>query len=138
RNRETRNGLVIAAPVVRRPGAPWGPRPSCRNQGRWRRASVFHPRCRRNTRMTFCPSDEELTGLLADALSTAERDALARHVEGCVACQDQLARLTGTFNTETWRRDPLARVPRHPLQGSEAEEGMMRRLKRMPPWLVSP
>ena len=26
--------------------------------------------------MTPCPSDEKLTGLLADALSTAERDAL--------------------------------------------------------------
>src|SRR5437764_14977766 len=85
----------------------------------------------RNTHMPFCPSAEELTGLLADALSTAERDALARHVEGCAACQEQLARLTGTFNTETWQR------AEHPLQGSEAEEGMMRRLKRKPPWLES-
>ena len=80
--------------------------------------------------MTLCPSDEKLTGLLADALSTAERDALARHVEGCASCQEQLARLTGTPDPETWRR------AEHPPRGSGAEEGMMRRLKRMPSWLA--
>ena len=66
-----------------------------RNQGRGseHRSSSQVPR---NTLMTLCPSDEKLTGLLADALSTAERDALARHVEGCASCQEQLARLTGT------------------------------------------
>src|SRR5213076_3215809 len=85
----------------------------------------------RITHMPFCPADEELTGLLADALSTAERDALTRHVEGCASCQEQLARLTETFDTETWRRGE------NPLQGSEAEEGMMGRLKRKPPWLAS-
>ena len=80
--------------------------------------------------MTLCPSDEKLTGLLADALSTAERDALARHVEGCASCQEQLARLTGTPDPETWRR------AEHPPRGSRAEEGMMRRLKRRPSWLA--
>ena len=119
----------------RRPDGPpsWragGPRPSCRNQGRGKRASVFHPRCPRNTLMTLCPSDEKLTGLLADALSTAERDALARHVEGCASCQEQLARLTGTPDSETWRR------AEHPPRGSRAEEAMMRRLKRRPSWLA--
>ena len=77
--------------------------------------------------MPSCPSDETLTGLLADTLTTAERDSLARHVEGCVPCQEKLARLTGTPDTETWRRAG------HPPQGSEAEGGMVRRLKQVPP-----
>jgi serine/threonine protein kinase len=81
--------------------------------------------------MTVCPSDKKLAGLLADGLSTAERDALARHVEGCAACQEQLARLTGTPDREPWRRDE------HPPRGSRAEEGMMRRLKQMPSWLAA-
>ena len=54
--------------------------------------------------MTVCPSDEKLADLLADTLSTAQRDTLARHVEGCASCQDKLARLTGTPDTESWRR----------------------------------
>ena len=77
--------------------------------------------------MPSCPSDETLTGLLADALTTAERDSLARHVEGCASCQEKLARLTGTPDTEMWR------CAGHPPQGSEAEEGVVRRLKRVPP-----
>src|SRR5262245_5639150 len=76
--------------------------------------------------MTSCPSDEKLTVLLADALSAAERDALARHVEGCVSCQERLTRLTGAPDTERWRR--AERSPRGPGD----EEGMIRRLKRMP------
>src|SRR5262249_28622927 len=76
--------------------------------------------------MSSCPSDETLTGLLADTLTTAERDSLARHVEGCAPCQERLARLTGAPDTETWRR------AEHLPQGSEAEEGLMRRLKQLP------
>src|SRR5438128_1654954 len=79
--------------------------------------------------MTVCPSDEKLTGLLADALSAAEGDGLARHVEGCASCQEKLARLTGIPDTEMWRR------AEHPSRGSDSEEEMMRRLKRMPAWL---
>jgi serine/threonine protein kinase len=77
--------------------------------------------------MPSCPSDESLTGLLADALTTAERDCLARHLEGCAPCQEKLARLTGTPDTEQWW------CAGHPPQGTEAEEGMVRRLKRVPP-----
>ena len=80
--------------------------------------------------MSPCPSDDDLTGLLADALSTDDRDVIARHVEGCASCQEQLARLTATPDTETWRR------ANRPPSGSKAEEGVMWRLKRMPPWLV--
>ena len=48
--------------------------------------------------MTCCPSAEELTLLLAEALGPAERDAVARHVEGCAACQGpQLAYRNGTM-----------------------------------------
>src|SRR5262245_58070012 len=75
--------------------------------------------------MSLCPSLEKLTELLADALSTAERDALALHVEECALCQEQLAHLTETFDAKTWRR------AEHPHQDSQAEEAMMRRLKRM-------
>ena len=67
--------------------------------------------------MTSCPPDETLTGLLADALGPAERDTLARHVEGCAACQDRLARLTGTPDTKMQRSNG------HPPQGSELKRG---------------
>lgn len=80
--------------------------------------------------MTRCPSDEKLIGLLDDALSTPERDALARHVEGCAACEEQLARLSGTPDPEPWRRAD------YPPRGSRAEEAVMQRLKRRPPWLT--
>jgi hypothetical protein len=82
--------------------------------------------------MPSCPSDETLAGLLTDALTTGERDSLAQHVEGCVPCQDRLARLTGTPITPMWRRTE------HPQQGSEAEEELMRRLKRLPPYSAAP
>src|SRR5262249_54854832 len=71
------------------------------------------------------PSDEKPTGLLADALSPAERDALTRHVEGCAACQEQLAHLTEIADTERWRR------AEHWSRGSRAENGLVWRLKRM-------
>lgn len=77
--------------------------------------------------MPSCPSDEILTGLLTDALTTAERDSLARHLEGCASCQDKLARLTGSPDAEMWWRAG------HPPQGSEVEDEVVRRLKRVPP-----
>jgi serine/threonine protein kinase len=76
--------------------------------------------------MPSCPSSETLTGLLADALTAAERDSVARHVEGCAPCQEQLARLTGIPDTERWRRAG------QPPQDSEAEAGLVRRLKWVP------
>jgi serine/threonine protein kinase len=78
--------------------------------------------------MNLCPSDQKITGLLVDALSPAERDALARHLEGCASCQQKLARLTATAVPETWRRAV------QPPRGSSAEEGIMQRLKSRPPW----
>src|SRR5262249_9798218 len=82
--------------------------------------------------MPCCPSDETLTRLFADALTLADRDNLARHVEGCAHCQEKLARLSGTPDKERWRRAAL------PPQGSEAEEGLMRRLKRALPSSATP
>jgi eukaryotic-like serine/threonine-protein kinase len=73
--------------------------------------------------MTQCPSDETLGQLLADALSTSERDALAQHVEGCASCQGMLAQLTGIANAELWQRTE------HLASTSEAEEEVLRRLK---------
>ena len=67
--------------------------------------------------MPSCPCDQTLTRLLAGALSKAERDALARHVEGCAACQDRLARLTGTPDTK------MRRSNGHPPQGCELQRG---------------
>jgi eukaryotic-like serine/threonine-protein kinase len=80
--------------------------------------------------MQFCPSDEKLLGLLADALNASERDALAGHVEGCASCQEQLAHLTGIPDAQAQRRG------QHPPRGSGAEERLMRRLKQMPLWLM--
>jgi serine/threonine protein kinase len=74
--------------------------------------------------MTLCPSDEKLARLLADALDTTERDALAQHVEGCTSCQGKLAHLTENSEAEMWQR--AERFPPH----SESEEEIMRRLKR--------
>jgi serine/threonine protein kinase len=81
--------------------------------------------------MTCCPSGEELTSLLADRVSPAQREALARHVEGCAACQEQLARLTESPDLTRWLRAD------HPAPGSRAEERMMERLKRISSWLAS-
>jgi serine/threonine protein kinase len=78
--------------------------------------------------MPSCPCDETLTGLLADALTTAQRDNLVRHLEGCAPCQEKLAQLTGAPDAERWQRIE------HPPQGSEAEEEMVRRLKRASPF----
>jgi serine/threonine protein kinase len=76
--------------------------------------------------MLPCPSEEKLKDLLADALSTAERKVLARHVEGCTSCHEQLARLTGIPDVERWRR------AEHPPPDSRAETRLVRRLKRTP------
>jgi WD40 repeat protein/serine/threonine protein kinase len=76
--------------------------------------------------MTPCPPDEQLTALLADGLTEAERDAVARHVEGCAACQGRLADLTGG-DAETWLRAG------RPEPGCAAEEGVVHRLKRRAP-----
>src|SRR5262245_2919003 len=77
--------------------------------------------------MTYCPSDEEIKSLLADALGAATRDAVAQHVEGCASCQEKLASLTATPEPETWRRAVQS------LKVSEAEEQLVRRLKGMHP-----
>jgi eukaryotic-like serine/threonine-protein kinase len=77
--------------------------------------------------MSSCPSRERLAGLLADELGTADRDAVARHVEGCLLCQDALARLTGIPEAEIWLR------AEHPPRGPADEEETVGRLKRLVP-----
>src|SRR5579862_4505759 len=79
--------------------------------------------------MSSCPSDDQLTNLLADALGPAEWDAHARHVEECASCQEKLARLTKASDTGNWGRAEQAPLDSH------AEETLMRRLKQMPFWL---
>src|SRR6516162_6547617 len=76
--------------------------------------------------MPSCPTDELLTGFLANALRTAESDAVVRHVERCTPCQESLARLTDTPDTEQWR------LAGQPVHGSGPEDRLMRRLKRAP------
>src|SRR5205823_8406590 len=80
--------------------------------------------------MNSCPPDEQLTGLLTEALSTAERDAVARHVEGCAACQEALAQLTAIPTAAMGQR------PEPAPHGSQAEEDAVRRLKEMTPPLA--
>src|SRR5262249_15779765 len=82
--------------------------------------------------ITACPSEEQLTDLLAEALSKTEQDALARHVDGCAACQKELASLAGIPEPEPWRR------AEHPPRRAGAEDEVMRRLKRRPSWLTLP
>src|SRR5690348_8573338 len=79
--------------------------------------------------MTTCPSDETLAGLLADALSTTEQEALAQHVETCALCQGKLARLTNTSDSELWQR--VENLPPR----SDAEKEIVRRLKKL--WRTS-
>jgi eukaryotic-like serine/threonine-protein kinase len=76
--------------------------------------------------MTPCPSNEKLARLVADALSEAECEALAQHVEECAACQARLAQLTDTSDPE------LAQRPENLSSRTEAEDEIMRRLKRGP------
>jgi eukaryotic-like serine/threonine-protein kinase len=73
--------------------------------------------------MMLCPSDEQLSGLLDDALSKPEQDALAEHVEKCASCLQKLARMTDVPDTETWQR--VTHLP----PNIEAEGEIMRRLK---------
>jgi serine/threonine protein kinase len=75
--------------------------------------------------MTFCPPEEKLAGLLADALSPEERDALARHIEECASCQEQLARLTEAPEGRMSRR--AEQLPQDP----GVEEAVVRRLKQI-------
>jgi eukaryotic-like serine/threonine-protein kinase len=76
-----------------------------------------------NLFMTHCPSDETLAQLLADALKTSERDAIAGHIEACALCQGKLAHLTEIVAAEKWRR------VEHSAASSEAEDEIVWRLK---------
>jgi serine/threonine protein kinase len=75
--------------------------------------------------MKCCPSDEDLTRLLADALSAADKDAHAQHVEECAACQNKLAQWTESPVL------PLERRAEPPLAASRVEERVLLRLKAM-------
>ena len=64
-----------------------------------------------------CPSEQQLAGLLADALSTADRDSIAQHTDGCASCQERLASLTENHDAHSqWPSGG------HRSRGSEAEE----------------
>ena len=73
--------------------------------------------------MTNCPSEDKFARLLADELSTAERDALAQHVEECALCRQELARLTEISDAATWQH------AKHLPPSSKAEEDVVGRLK---------
>src|SRR5678815_423210 len=73
--------------------------------------------------MTPCPPDEQLAGLLDDALSTPEQGSLAEHVERCDSCRQKLARMTDIADTGAWQRAT------HLPPCSEAEKEIVERLK---------
>ena len=73
--------------------------------------------------MTRCPSEDTLAGLLADALSTDERDAVVQHVEDCALCRQELARLSEISDAATWQ------CAEHLSPCDKAEEDVVRRLK---------
>jgi serine/threonine protein kinase len=80
--------------------------------------------------MLSCVFDEKLTHLLADDLSTAEGYSVARHVESCASCQEQLAHLSATSDDKT------VSIAKPQCHCTDSEDGLMRRLKEMPtiPW----
>ena len=47
--------------------------------------------------MKACPGLEQLQQLLAEELSTSERAPIESHIESCAACQEMLAKLTGSL-----------------------------------------
>src|SRR3954469_14241720 len=75
--------------------------------------------------MTPCPSDEKLASLAADALSTAECDALADHVDHCALCLEKLAGLTDVPGSVIWQRSLDDRLP------NDSEDAVVRRLKQV-------
>ena len=72
-----------------------------------------------------CPPEEKLADMLADALATAERDAVGQHVEELHQCRSKLARLTEVSVAGTWQ--PAMRLG----PSSVAEDEVVRRLKRV-------
>jgi serine/threonine protein kinase len=78
-----------------------------------------------------CPTDEKLASLLADALSQAECDALADHIERCAACLEKLARLSEGSEADAWH--PATQT--QPC--SDTEEEIVRRLKLLRSSLAS-
>jgi eukaryotic-like serine/threonine-protein kinase len=75
--------------------------------------------------MTHCPSEERLRNLLSGDPDATVSDSLSLHVEDCSACQALLGRLTEVANAELRPRVSDA------SPDAEAEERVMRRLKRM-------
>ena len=82
--------------------------------------------------MPLCHSDDDFARLLADALSTAEREALVQHVESCAACQARLAQLTEIEDSSIWQRSEVA--PHFNI----AESAMFKRWKQLRSASVEP
>jgi eukaryotic-like serine/threonine-protein kinase len=77
--------------------------------------------------MAHCPSEDQLTGLLAGTLASTEQDALVRHVEKCATCQSQLAKFSEFLIPEMKRGSVESTV------SEEAEEAALQRLKSTRP-----
>src|SRR4051812_37925435 len=76
---------------------------------------------------TACPSVGDLERLLAEDLRGAERDTVESHVEACVTCQEQLARLsTPSFRSVAGDPDGTGPDP-------EPDERFLRLLRESPP-----
>jgi tRNA A-37 threonylcarbamoyl transferase component Bud32 len=75
-----------------------------------------------------CPSPDVLEGLLAERLSSPERDTVESHVEGCGPCQEQLARLSDR-TLRAAAPPPGCRDEPDP----EPDEAFLRRLRAVPP-----
>jgi eukaryotic-like serine/threonine-protein kinase len=80
--------------------------------------------------MSTCPSHDKLRDLLADGLTATESDSIATHVERCSSCQERLAGLAGSPDTDQWR------LATHPAHGSKAVARMLKSLKQMPALLA--
>jgi len=74
-----------------------------------------------------CPPADDLERLLAEQLSTAERETVEMHVEGCSTCQDRLDRMSGTPPRAARQQAPNAG------QWPEPSAEFLRRLRETPP-----
>jgi tRNA A-37 threonylcarbamoyl transferase component Bud32 len=83
--------------------------------------------------LSRCPSLGELESLLAERLSSPQRDTVENHVEGCPPCQEQLARLS------SGALSPVTLPPSASASGGpdgpdlEPQESFLVRLRELPP-----
>lgn len=83
--------------------------------------------------MTACPTEGRLRQFLADELPEREDVSLARHVDFCPRCQDQLERLAKDTDLESWLSAGSDCDSPFDAPGEGLPEGLLDRLKALMP-----